>query len=194
MLNDDHGLVASNDFHALEMNTSRSQTFKKLFESRLAWCNWRRHVSKIRWTSFTNNANVLFSNSVPEAMSCGVLYTFHRHILSTVEVNKYGMLLSAFIFCYVGSWRVLLFSRRILLRSMSLMVPFRDSDLAIMAVARFETLVLSQVFCQRDGNSTVILIICRLLFSVGRWGLRCDLNRVHSSSLLSVPSSTSSLL
>lgn len=49
-------------FHTVENHTSRSQAFKDFFWNRLAWSTWRRHMAKGRWTSFTNNADVLFCN------------------------------------------------------------------------------------------------------------------------------------
>ena len=61
---------------------SRRQVFKNI-----CGCTCRRHVSKIRWTLFTNNDAVLFYNSVPLAMSWSDFYIFQRHILSTNEIQ-----------------------------------------------------------------------------------------------------------
>ena len=65
---------------------------------------------------------------------------------------------------------------------------------AIIDVAQSETLRFIVSLSDRDGDRTVILIVCRLLSGVGRWGLQRDLDRVYSSSLLSVSSSSFSLL
>ena len=52
------------------------------------------------------------------------------------------------------------------------------TDGTIIAAAQSKTLVLSKAL--------IILIVCRLLSGVGRWGLQCDINRVYSSSLSSI--------
>ena len=85
---DDNGFIASNNFCTAEINISLCQALSNFFRSRIAWCTWRRHVSNIRWTRFTNNTDVVFSNCVPVAMPYGVSYIFHRHILSTVVVQS----------------------------------------------------------------------------------------------------------
>ena len=50
------------------------------------------------------------------------------------------------------------------------------TEWTIIAAAQSKTLVLSKTL--------IILIVCRFLSGVGRWGLQCDINRVYSSSLL----------
>ena len=95
--------------------------------------------------------------------------------LSKYNTNKYVIQLSVFVSSFVSYWRVLLFSRRILLRSLSLEVSFGDTDQAItMAAARPETPVLSQALAKEMEI------------------VQYDLDRMYSSSLLSILSSSSS--
>ena len=71
---------------------------------------------------------------------------------------------------------------------MSLEVSFVDTARAITAAGRSETPVPSQVLA-KEMMIVVILVLCRLLSGVGRWGLQRDFDRVYSPSL-----SSSSLL
>ena len=129
-------------------------------------------VSKIRWTWFIDNANLLFSNSVRTAISCGVSYMFHCHILATVKLQ----------------------SKQVCHTTVCVSIKFCQflASLTLFS-ANFTTINVfgSVIWGHRSGNNVccaisnraVIFIFYRLLSGVGRFGLQCNLDRVYSSFL-----------